>query len=165
MSGFVEKIFDSFGGGNNHEQQQQQNNSYSQQQSYGGQPQQNYGGQQQSYGGQQQPQVPYPWVARWDDREQRYIYINEQTGERSFSPPGQGYGQGQGQGYGSQQGQYPGGQGGYGQQQGQYEGEQREGKKGHGSAAAWGVGGAALGLGAGALLMHESDDISMFCPC
>lgn len=76
MSGFVEKLFDSFTGDKHHNQQQQQS-------SYGGQPQQNYGG-----GGQ--PQVPYPWVARWDDRENRYIYINEQTGERSWEVPQQG---------------------------------------------------------------------------
>jgi hypothetical protein len=160
MSGFVEKLFDSFTGDKHHNQQQQQ-----QQSSYGGQPQQNYGG-----GGQ--PQVPYPWVARWDDREQRYIYINEQTGERSWTPPGQGQNQGYGgeqrgeygqqnqysnSGYGQQQqGQYGGGYG----QQNQYDSERREEKKGHGNAAAWGVGGAALGLGAGALLMHEGEDIS-----
>jgi hypothetical protein len=166
MSGFVEKLFDSFSGqGHSNQQQQQENNSYGQQQQNYGQQQQNYGqqqsyGQQQNYGQQQQPQVPYPWVARWDDRENRYIYINEQTGERSFSPPGQGQNQGYGgeqrgnQGY--QQNQYS--NQGYGNQQGQYSGEE---KKGHGNAAAWGVGGAALGLGAGALLMHEGEDMSM----
>jgi hypothetical protein len=151
MSGFVEKLFDSFSGGDKHNQQQQQ-----QQSSYGGQPQQNYGG-----GGQ--PQVPYPWVARWDDREQRYIYINEQTGERSWTPPGQNqdYGGEQRGEYGHQQNQNQYSQGGYGQQQNQYASEERhEEKKGHGNAAAWGVGGAALGLGAGALLMHEGEDIS-----
>ena len=141
MSGFVEKLFDSFTGEKHHQQQQS------------------------SYGGGQ-PQVPYPWVARWDDREQRYFYINEQTGERSWTPPGQG----QSQGYGGeqrgeygqqQQGQYGGG---YGQQQNQYPSEERQEKKGHGNAAAWGIGGAALGLGAGALLMHEGEEISMSLP-
>jgi len=162
MSGFVEKLFDSFSGGGENKQQQQQ-----QQSSYNGQ-QQNYGGQ------QQQPQVPYPWVARWEDREQRYIYINEQTGERSFTPPGQnqGYSGGEQRGeYGYQQNQYSSGGGygqqqqgqyggGYNQQQGQYSSENHEEKKSHSNAAAWGVGGAALGLGAGALLMHEGEDIS-----
>jgi hypothetical protein len=149
MSGFVEKLFDSFSGGDKHQQQQQQQSSYG-----GGQPQQNYGG-----GGQ--PQVPYPWVARWDDREQRYIYINEQTGERSWTPPGQGYGGEQRGEYGHQQNQNQYSQSGYGHQQNQYGSEERhEEKKGHGNAAAWGVGGAALGLGAGALLMHEGEDIS-----
>jgi hypothetical protein len=159
MSGFVEKLFDSFSGQghSNQQQQQQENNSYGQQQGNYGQ-QQNYGGQQANYGQQQQPQVPYPWVARWDDRENRYIYINEQTGERSFSPPGQGYGGGNEQrgNYGNQQDQYS--NQGYGNQQSQYGGEE---KKGHGNAAAWGVGGAAVGLGAGALLMHEGEDMSM----
>lgn len=161
MSGFVEKLFDSFTG-DKHQQQQQS--------SYGGQPQQNYG--------EGQPQVSYPWVARWDDREQRYFYINEQTGERSWTPPSQGQNQGYGGeqrgeyrhqqnqysqgGYGQQQqGQYGGG---YGQQQNQYPSEERQEKKGHGNAAAWGIGGAALGLGAGALLMHEGEDISTPLP-
>jgi hypothetical protein len=161
MSGFVEKLFDSFSGqGHSNQQQQQETNSYGSQQQNYGQQQQNYGQQQQNYGQQQQPQVPYPWVARWDDRENRYIYINEQTGERSFSPPGQGQGQGYGGeqrgNHGYQQDQYS--NQGYGNQQGQYGGEE---KKGHGNAAAWGVGGAALGLGAGALLMHEGEDMSM----
>lgn len=149
--GLFDKVLDSFTGHESHNQQQQQG--------YGGQPQQNYGQQnygqqnygqqnygQQSYGQQQPPQVPYPWVARWDDRENRYIFINEQTGERSWTPPGQGQG-----GYG----------GGY-QQQSQYSGGQPEEKKGHGNAAAWGVGGAALGLAGGALLMHEGEEMSKF---
>jgi hypothetical protein len=64
MSGFLSTLVDSFANqGNNtsNDQQQQQQ--------------------------QQQPQVPYPWIARWDDGENRYIYINEQTGERSMTPP------------------------------------------------------------------------------
>ena len=62
MSGFVEKLFDSFTGQDNNNQQQQQ------------QPQ----------------QVQRPWISQWDDRENRYIYINEQTGERSWEVPQQG---------------------------------------------------------------------------
>lgn len=148
MSGFVEKIFDSFANKDKHgdpsqQQQQQQYNDFSSQQpSYSGQPQQSYG--------QEQPQLPPPWVARWDDREQRYFYLNEQTGERSWTPPSQGYGGG-----------YGDSQEGYQQQQGQYGSEHEEKKdKGHDSAVAWGVGGAALGLGAGALLMHEGGEMS-----
>lgn len=157
MSGFVEKIFDSLTDSNKHDS----NNQYDQQQqqSYGynnSGPQQNYSQQH-----QQQPQVPYPWVARWDDREQRYFYINEQTGERSWAPPGQGhgYGGGVGEGYQQQQQVY-----GSQQQQGGYYGggEQREEKKrnGHGSAAAWGLGGAAVGVAAGAFAMHEGEEMS-----
>ena len=62
MSGFVEKLFDSFTGQDNQNQQQQQS----------------------------QPQLPPGWISQWDDRENRYIYINEQTGERSWDVPQQG---------------------------------------------------------------------------
>ena len=62
MSGFVEKLFDSFTGQDSNQQQQQQ------------QPQ----------------QVQRPWISQWDDRENRYVYINEDTGERSWTPPQQG---------------------------------------------------------------------------
>lgn len=62
MSGFVEKLFDSFTGQNDQNQQQQQS----------------------------QPQLPPGWISQWDDREQRYIYINESTGERSWEVPQQG---------------------------------------------------------------------------
>ncbi|OCK83392.1 hypothetical protein K432DRAFT_440883 [Lepidopterella palustris CBS 459.81] len=40
----------------------------------GGQPQQQ----------QQRPQVPYPWQARWDNEQGRWVFVNEQTGERTF---------------------------------------------------------------------------------
>ncbi|KAH0098354.1 hypothetical protein KCU66_g15707, partial [Aureobasidium melanogenum] len=108
-------------GGNNYNQPQ---GGYGgPQQGYGGQ-QQGYGGQQQGYGGQQgygagqgTPQVPPPWRAVWDDRENRWLFINEQNGERTFEHPGRtgGYGGGYGSSYnqGPPQGQY----GGYGQQQ------------------------------------------------
>jgi hypothetical protein len=59
MSGFVEKLFDSFTGQDTQQQQQQQ-------------------------------QVQRPWISQWDDREQRYVYINEETGERSWEVPRQG---------------------------------------------------------------------------
>jgi hypothetical protein len=65
MSGFVEKLFDSFTGQDNQNQNQNQ--------------------QQQS-----QPQLPPGWISQWNDRENRYIYINEQTGERSWEVPQQG---------------------------------------------------------------------------
>jgi hypothetical protein len=61
MSGFVEKLFDSFTGQDTQQQQQQQ-----------------------------QQQVQRPWISQWDDREQRYVYINEETGERSWEVPRQG---------------------------------------------------------------------------
>lgn len=135
MSGLVEKLFDSFANKHNGQDQQQQ-----QQQSY------DY---QQHPPQQQSQQLPHPWVSRWDEREQRYIYINEMTGERSWTAPGQG------QGYGGGGGEF--GQNYGGERQGE---ENQHGGGGGGSnAAAWGMGGAAVGLGAGALLMHEGEEI------
>ncbi|KAF7115160.1 hypothetical protein CNMCM5793_001394 [Aspergillus hiratsukae] len=65
----VEKASGSGGGGYS---------SYEQQPSYGGQ----------GYGQPAPPQdLPYPWVARWDERDQRWFYVNEQTGERSWERP------------------------------------------------------------------------------
>lgn len=153
MSGFAEKILDSFMDRKKSDSDQNNNNdTYYQQQQQ----------QQQPYQSQPQ-QPPYPWTTRWDDREQRYIYINEQTGERSYTFPS------------ASQGGYGGGGESYGyanqppQQQGYYNStggsapEQREEKSsGYGSAAAWGAGGLALGLGAGALAMHEGEEMSEF---
>lgn len=157
MSGFAEKILDSFMDRKKSDSDQNNNDAYYQQ---GQQQQQPY--QPAPYTQSQPQQPPYPWITRWDDREQRYIYINEQTGERSYTLPG------------ASQGGYGGGGESYGypnqpsQQQGYYNSgepapEQREEKSsGHGSAAAWGAGGLALGLGAGALAMHEGEEISEF---
>jgi hypothetical protein len=113
-----------------------------QQQGYGGQQQQGYGGQ--GYGsGQGTPQVPPPWRAVWDDRENRWLFINEQNGERTFNHPGQAGGY-----QGPPQGQY----GGYEQQQ-----QQPQQKKNHN--VAYGAMGAAAGLAGGALLMHEGHEV------
>ncbi|KAI5248994.1 hypothetical protein E4T43_01097 [Aureobasidium subglaciale] len=122
------------------------------QQGYGG-PQQNHGGQKQGYGaGQGTPQVPPPWRAVWDDRDNRWLFINEQNGERTFEHPGRtgGYGGGYGSSYnqGPPQGQY----GGYEQQQ------QQPPKKSH-NGLAYGAMGAAAGLAGGALLMHEGHEV------
>jgi hypothetical protein len=62
MSGFVEKLFDSFTGQDDNQRQQQP----------------------------QQSQLPPGWTSQWDDREQRYLYINESTGERSWTAPQEG---------------------------------------------------------------------------
>jgi hypothetical protein len=125
-----------------------------QQQGYGGQQQQGYGGQQQQgYGsGQGTPQVPPPWRAVWDDRENRWLFINEQNGERTFQHPGQaGQAGGYGGGYGSSYNQGPQ-YGGYEQQQ-----QQPQQKKNHN--VAYGAMGAAAGLAGGALLMHEGHEV------
>ncbi|KAK3062967.1 hypothetical protein LTS18_003020 [Coniosporium uncinatum] len=121
-------------------------------------------------GGDPPPQVPPPWRAVWDERDQRWLFINEQNGERTFQFPQQGsnYGGGQygGGGYGGPPREgYGGGYGGpsqqgydsYGGQGDYYENERREKKHGHGMA--YGVGGAAVGLAGGALLMHEGEKL------
>lgn len=33
------------------------------------------------------PSVQWPWVARWDDEARSWIFINEETGERSWERP------------------------------------------------------------------------------
>ncbi|OKL63726.1 hypothetical protein UA08_00356 [Talaromyces atroroseus] len=33
------------------------------------------------------PSVPGPWVAQWAEQESTWIYINEETGERSWEAP------------------------------------------------------------------------------
>jgi hypothetical protein len=97
----------------------------------------------QSYNNDSPPQVPPPWIAEWDNRDNRWIYINRQTGQRTFEHPQQSYGGG---GYGQQQ-QYGGG---YGQ-------EQPQKKDHHGrNMALMGV----AGLAGGALLMHEGENVS-----
>ena len=50
---------------------------------------QQFGAPQGGYGNSGPPQVPPPWIARWDDRDQRWLFINEQTGERTFDFPQQ----------------------------------------------------------------------------
>lgn len=156
-----------YGGGYNQQQQGGYGGGYGQQnQGYGGPSQQGYGGPQQSYGGQQQgynsgpqgtPQVPPPWRAVWEDREGRWLFINDSNGERTFEHPGRtgGYGGGYGSSYnqGPPQNQYGGGAA-YQQQQQQPQHE----KKGH-SGMAYGALGAAAGLAGGALLMHEGHEV------
>ncbi|KAF2131015.1 hypothetical protein P153DRAFT_208906 [Dothidotthia symphoricarpi CBS 119687] len=123
------------------------------------------GGQSQNSGSQNQssqgpPPVSPPWVAEWDGRDNRWMFVNQQTGERTYNHPGQGYGQqqqgnsgyGQGGGYQQQQGNSGYGQGG-GYQQGQQ--EQKQG----GNAWKYAAGGAA-GLAGGALLMHEGEEMN-----
>ncbi|KAL1849816.1 hypothetical protein Plec18170_007337 [Paecilomyces lecythidis] len=118
-----------------------------------------YGGEG-SYGPPPPPQVYPPWVARWDERESRYFFVNEQTGERTWQQPAQGGygGGGYGGGYGGQS--YGGGE--YRQQSygGEYRGEsyqEERPKKDH--SMAYGAAGLAAGAVGGALLMHEGEKI------
>lgn len=100
------------------------------------------------------PQVPPPWIAEWDGRENRYIYFNQETGQRTFEPPqqqyhgGAGYSQQQyGAGYGSQEqrGEY-------------YEQQPQKPDHSHRNMALVGV----AGLAGGALLMHEGEEVSTY---
>jgi hypothetical protein len=93
------------------------------------------------------PEVPYPWRPHWDERERRYIFVNEQSGERTWEFPRSG-------GYG----------GGYGERRTTYETEEvvdergeRRGGGGHG--LMYGAMGAAAGLAGGAFLAHEAGKV------
>lgn len=108
------------------------------------------------------PQPPPPWIAEWDHQQDRWIFINQQNGERTHQFPQQGYGGGgggggYGGGYPPQQ-QYGGGYeqcgGGYG---GGYEQQQQPEKKNHN--LAYGALGAAAGVAGGAFLMHEGEEV------
>ncbi|KAK7888573.1 hypothetical protein LTR67_008919 [Exophiala xenobiotica] len=107
--------------------------------------QQQYG-QAQNYNNER-PRVPEPWVTEWDARDNRWIFVNRQTGDRSFEYPQQSYNSG----YGGNNVQEYDGQ----NQRGYYEQEPQ--KESHtGRNVALGVVGGALG---GALLMHEGEKV------
>jgi hypothetical protein len=87
------------------------------------------------------PQPPAPWIAEYDNQSQRWFFLNQQTGERSWNFP-------------QPQGNYGGGSygsGGYGG------GPQEPPKESHAgrNAALAGV----AGLAGGALLMHEGEKV------
>jgi len=87
---FLKEIGQMVGGNQNYNQGQG---------GYGGQGQ-SQGGYGSGYGGGQgqgqgrgaPPNVPRPWYAEWDDRENRWVFINEENGRRTHEYPG-GYGQ------------------------------------------------------------------------
>jgi hypothetical protein len=122
-----------------------------------------------AYYPQQQPQHPPrppPWRSEWDQRDQRYVFVNPQTGERTFQPPHQTYQpQGNYGGYPPQQGGYGGG--GYNQPQ-VYGGGYQQGAppqhppppqaKDH-KAMQYGAIGAVAGLAVGGLAMYEGEKI------
>lgn len=102
------------------------------------------------------PQVPPPWIAEWEPRESRYIFVNRQTGERQWDFPRQQYGGGDA-GYDGGYGGGGPGSANYGDPR-TYESEPRqEEKKHHGWMGA--ALGAAAGLAGGALLMHEGHEV------
>ncbi|KAK3669906.1 hypothetical protein LTR78_010217 [Recurvomyces mirabilis] len=111
------------------------------------------------------PQVPYPWRPHWQEREGRYIFVNEQNGERTWEFPGRrgGYetetttttysqqgGGGYGRGYGGEERVY---------EQDTYTQRESERRGGGGHGMMYGAMGAAAGLAGGAFLMHEGGKI------
>lgn len=97
-------------------------------------PQSQQYGASQTYNGP--PPVSPPWVAEWDSRDNRWLYVNRETRERTF--------------------EYPQNQGYRGQAQGEFY-EQEPAKQSHtGRNVALG---AAAGLAGGALAMHEGEKI------
>lgn len=119
-------------------------------QSQGGYAQQEYQYQQNTnYGGNQgPPQCPPPWIAEWDNYQNRWIYINRETGQRTHEHPGQG-------GYGNRGYQQQGyGGGGYQQQSYGSQPPQQQSHTGRNVAL-----GAVAGLAGGALLMHEGHKV------
>ncbi|KAF1935735.1 hypothetical protein EJ02DRAFT_460114 [Clathrospora elynae] len=123
-------------------------------------------GQQQQGGSQQPPPVSPPWFPEWDAREGRWLFINQQTGERTPNYPGPGYAQQQGS-YGAPQGGYGNNQGGYSNQgaynQSAYDPtrsnyQQEEQKKNGGNGWKYAAAGVA-GLAGGALVMHEGEEM------
>ncbi|OAL02928.1 hypothetical protein IQ06DRAFT_245717 [Phaeosphaeriaceae sp. SRC1lsM3a] len=113
------------------------------------------------------PPVSPPWFAEWDARDSRWLFVNQQTGERTFTYPGPGYAQQQGS-YGGPQGGYGYGQGGYSNQgaynQGSYNPtnssyqQQEHEKKSGGNGLKYAAAGVA-GVAGGALLMHEGEEM------
>ncbi|OAL44695.1 hypothetical protein IQ07DRAFT_521255 [Pyrenochaeta sp. DS3sAY3a] len=97
-----------------------------------------------SQGANRPPPVSPPWIAEWDGRDNRWFFINQQTGEQTFTYPGPGYAQ--------QQGSYGAPQAGYGYNQ------EPQKKQGGGNGWKYAAAGVA-GVAGGALLMHESEEI------
>lgn len=156
MTGFLGNLINEFThqGGSSSEQQQQQQGSYG----GGYQQQQQYGGQQQQ---QQQgaPQVYPPWRAVWDQEDGRWLYINDQNGERTFEHPSHqaGYGAGSnpnnyGQGYSEQYNQ--------GAPQASYSNApQAAPQKSNHNGLKYGAIGVAAGLAGGFLIDHEAHKV------
>lgn len=120
------------------------------------------------------PPVSPPWHTEWDGNDRRWLFVNQQTGERTFTYPGPGFAQQQGNygppqnGYGMAQGGY-GAQGGYSNQgaynQGSYNPtnsnyeQQEHQKKQGGNGWKYAAAGVA-GVAGGALLVHEGHEMS-----
>lgn len=141
---FLNNIVEQFthqggGGGGQQGGYEQRQGGYSEQ-SYQYQQNTNYGG----GGNQGPPQCPPPWFAEWDNYQNRWIYINRETGQRTHEFPQGGYGQ-ENRGYGG---------GGYQQQSYGSQPPQQQSHTGRNVAL-----GAVAGLAGGALLMHEGHKV------
>jgi hypothetical protein len=112
--------------------------------------------------------LPYPWVARWDEREVRWFYLNEQTGEVSWFRPGEEsapfYGEPYGQPppYGNPYGDPYVQPYSYEPPRGEEEQSNESHGHGHGHGLAYGAAGAAAGVLGGAVLAHEGEKICTF---
>lgn len=115
----------------------------------------------------QHPPLPPPWYAEWDQRDQRYVFINPQTNQRTLEHPHPTYQQqsnyggypqhgGSGRGYNQQQQQ---GSYGVGYQQGGYQtGAPPHAQNSH-QAMEYGALGLVGGVVTGAFAMHEGEKL------
>ncbi|KAI6860514.1 hypothetical protein KC343_g16133 [Hortaea werneckii] len=100
------------------------------------------------------PQLSYPWQAFWEAGDGRYLYVNEQTGQRTFDAPSAGYG-----GYSAAPPPPPADGAVYGDRSDATvpSGKVKEGSSGsHG--LMYGALGAAAGLAGGAFIAHEAGE-------
>ncbi|KAM3076312.1 hypothetical protein ACMFMF_005645 [Clarireedia jacksonii] len=95
------------------------------------------------------PPVSPPWIAEWDSRDNRWLFVNQQTGERTFTYPDPGYAQ--------QQDIYGGNQGAYNQNSyNPTQGNDQHMSSGNG----WKYAAAgAAGLAGGAFAVYEGHEI------
>ncbi|KAI6815611.1 hypothetical protein KC367_g5301 [Hortaea werneckii] len=100
------------------------------------------------------PQLSYPWQAFWESGEGRYIYVNEQTGQRTFNAPSADDG-----GYNAAPPPPPADEAVYGDRSGVSGPSGKEKESGSGAhGLVYGALGAAAGLAGGAFLAHEAGE-------
>ena len=96
-------------------------------------------------------QVPYPWRAQWDDRERRYSFVHEQTGEQIWDYDEVMRRTDGGEQSNAYNDQYEPGS--------VYHDEQAVDQSGNNHGLAYGALGAAAGLAGGAALMYEGEKL------
>ena len=79
---FISNLVDEYADGeqNSNSQQNQPYNNQSYNSGYGN--------------NQEPPRVSYPWESEWDSDQDRWVFINRETGQRTHENPGQSYGGG-----------------------------------------------------------------------